>query len=124
MKYISQLIRFWFVISLVALAAYVTYFNRGSIPVSLPPILAEGMNLPAFMVYLSWFLAGAFFAWSFFSLDLLRKSFRIRSLRKQLAKATKLAAASQDAVNVYESREGGDSRHPREPRIDVAMPSR
>ncbi len=76
--------KFWFALTLMAVALYIAYFNKTFIPVSLPPFIAP-INLPAFVVYIFWLFVGAAMTWGFLGVDLIKKSWRIRKLNKQLA---------------------------------------
>ena len=75
--------KFWLVVVMMILALYVSYFNRTFIPISLPPVV-ESMNLPAFVIYLAWLATGCAMTWFFLGIDLLKKSWQIRKLSKQV----------------------------------------
>jgi len=120
MGFLGRAVKFWLILLMIVLSVYVAYFNRTFIPISLPPFI-ESMNLPAFLVYIVWLMTGSLLTWGFLGVDLLKKSWKIRRLTKQvrdLGGAPHLDSASESG---QDKRGKSDSTDPYTRRNDVSI---
>jgi len=83
LKFIRNLIKFWFLLILVILGVYVGIHNKENVNISLPPIVPS-ITIPSFVALSVAFLAGAAVASLWFAQDSFMKHFKIRKLHRKL----------------------------------------
>ncbi len=83
MAFFSRLAKFWLVLAIVIMGAYFTLSNQDRISLSLPPWIPH-VTVPAYLVFLAFFAAGASVMAIYLGIEVLSKTIEIHKLRRQL----------------------------------------
>lgn len=83
MRLLATLAKAWLIVLFVVLLGYLAIYDQEHVSLHLPPWI-EHITLPAYAMYMGFFLLGMVASGLFFGVSSLRKSFEIRRLNKRL----------------------------------------